>query len=115
MCGFETEMNVQFVSHMSLHVDKEQWMFSICCTACDFVTMEESEMKAHVTTKHAGNNNLCLSLCFLLLHHSHSSLNFSTDILADANSAGHQVGKILLLQTLLKWPKLVLGHACVVC
>ncbi|XP_053108200.1 zinc finger protein 827 isoform X3 [Hemicordylus capensis] len=54
VCGFETEMNVQFVSHMSLHVDKEQWMFSICCTACDFVTMEESEMKVHVTTKHAG-------------------------------------------------------------
>ncbi|XP_062991746.1 zinc finger protein 827 [Elgaria multicarinata webbii] len=54
VCGFETEMNVQFVSHMSLHVDKEQWMFSICCTACDFVTMEESEMKAHVAAKHAG-------------------------------------------------------------
>ncbi|XP_062836992.1 zinc finger protein 827 isoform X2 [Anolis carolinensis] len=54
VCGFETEMNVQFVSHMSLHVDKEQWMFSICCTACDFVTMEESEMKAHVATKHTG-------------------------------------------------------------
>ncbi|XP_066488732.1 zinc finger protein 827 isoform X2 [Tiliqua scincoides] len=54
VCGFETEMNVQFVSHMSLHVDKEQWMFSICCTACEFVTMEESEMKSHVTTKHAG-------------------------------------------------------------
>ncbi|XP_061440757.1 zinc finger protein 827 isoform X2 [Rhineura floridana] len=54
VCGFETEMNVQFVSHMSLHVDKEQWMFSICCTACDFVTMEESEMKTHVTTKHTG-------------------------------------------------------------
>nr|XP_014424842.1 zinc finger protein 827 isoform X3 [Pelodiscus sinensis] len=52
VCGFETEMNVQFVSHMSLHVDKEQWMFSICCTACDFVTMEESDMKAHVSTKH---------------------------------------------------------------
>lgn len=60
MCGFETELNVQFVSHMSLHVDKEQWMFSICCTACDFVTMEETEMKAHVATKHAGDN---LSLC----------------------------------------------------
>ncbi|KAH0616018.1 hypothetical protein JD844_026767, partial [Phrynosoma platyrhinos] len=54
VCGFETEMNVQFVSHMSLHVDKEQWMFSICCTACDFVTMEESDMKVHVATKHAG-------------------------------------------------------------
>ncbi|XP_026524567.1 zinc finger protein 827 isoform X1 [Notechis scutatus] len=60
VCGFETELNVQFVSHMSLHVDKEQWMFSICCTACDFVTMEEMEMKAHVANKHAGDN---LSLC----------------------------------------------------
>ncbi|XP_071411730.1 zinc finger protein 827 isoform X4 [Pithys albifrons albifrons] len=54
VCGFETEMNVQFVSHMSLHVDKEQWMFSICCTACDFVTMEEADMKAHVNNKHAA-------------------------------------------------------------
>ncbi|OXB58463.1 hypothetical protein ASZ78_015565 [Callipepla squamata] len=54
VCGFETEMNVQFVSHMSLHVDKEQWMFSICCTACDFVTMEEAEMKAHVSSKHTA-------------------------------------------------------------
>ncbi|XP_062429878.1 zinc finger protein 827 isoform X2 [Rhea pennata] len=52
VCGFETEMNVQFVSHMSLHVDKEQWMFSICCTACDFVTMEEADMKAHINNKH---------------------------------------------------------------
>lgn len=56
VCGFETELNVQFVSHMSLHVDKEQWMFSICCTACDFVTMEEAEMKAHIGTKHTGNH-----------------------------------------------------------
>ncbi|XP_063271428.1 zinc finger protein 827 isoform X3 [Prinia subflava] len=54
VCGFETEMNVQFVSHMSLHVDKEQWMFSICCTACDFVTMEEADMKAHVSNKHTA-------------------------------------------------------------
>lgn len=56
VCGFETEMNVQFVSHMSLHVDKEQWMFSICCTACDFVTMEEADMKAHVNNKHTGDD-----------------------------------------------------------
>lgn len=55
VCGFETELNVQFVSHMSLHVDKEQWMFSICCTACDFVTMEEAEIKTHIGTKHTGN------------------------------------------------------------
>ncbi|XP_031196250.1 zinc finger protein 827 isoform X1 [Mastomys coucha] len=56
VCGFETELNVQFVSHMSLHVDKEQWMFSICCTACDFVTMEEAEMKTHIGTKHTGDD-----------------------------------------------------------
>lgn len=56
VCGFETELNVQFVSHMSLHVDKEQWMFSICCTACDFVTMEEAEIKAHIGTKHTGDH-----------------------------------------------------------
>ncbi|XP_044537635.1 zinc finger protein 827-like [Gracilinanus agilis] len=52
VCGFETELNVQFVSHMSLHVDKEQWMFSICCTSCDFVTMEEADIKAHISAKH---------------------------------------------------------------
>lgn len=57
VCGFETELNVQFVSHMSLHVDKEQWMFSICCTACDFVTMEEAEIKAHIGTKHTGDHS----------------------------------------------------------
>ncbi|XP_051025271.1 zinc finger protein 827-like [Acomys russatus] len=56
VCGFETELNVQFVSHMSLHVDKEQWMFSICCTACDFVTMEEAEIKHHIGTKHTGDD-----------------------------------------------------------
>nr|XP_010595515.1 zinc finger protein 827 isoform X1 [Loxodonta africana] len=56
VCGFETELNVQFVSHMSLHVDKEQWMFSICCTTCDFVTMEEAEIKAHISTKHTGED-----------------------------------------------------------
>nr|XP_048306220.1 zinc finger protein 827 isoform X2 [Myodes glareolus] len=56
VCGFETELNVQFVSHMSLHVDKEQWMFSICCTACDFVTMEEAEIKNHIGTKHTGDD-----------------------------------------------------------
>lgn len=61
VCGFETELNVQFVSHMSLHVDKEQWMFSICCTACDFVTMEEAEIKAHIGTKHTGDLS-CRSL-----------------------------------------------------
>ncbi|KAM4809122.1 zinc finger protein 827 [Rhinophrynus dorsalis] len=54
VCGFETELNVQFVSHMSLHVDKEQWMYSICCSTCDFVTMEESDMRTHISTKHSG-------------------------------------------------------------
>ncbi|KAK2116282.1 hypothetical protein P7K49_006908 [Saguinus oedipus] len=57
VCGFETELNVQFVSHMSLHVDKEQWMFSICCTACDFVTMEEAEIKTHIGTKHTDDTS----------------------------------------------------------
>lgn len=60
VCGFETELNVQFVSHMSLHVDKEQWMFSICCTACDFVTMDEAEIKAHIDTKHTGDHSCLL-------------------------------------------------------
>ncbi|XP_041435490.1 zinc finger protein 827 isoform X2 [Xenopus laevis] len=56
VCGFETELNVQFVSHMSLHVDKEQWMYSICCSTCDFVTMEESDMRTHISAKHSGED-----------------------------------------------------------
>ncbi|XP_067897514.1 zinc finger protein 827 isoform X2 [Heterodontus francisci] len=64
VCGFETEVNLQFVSHMSLHVDKEQWMFSLCCCTCNFSCMDETEMKAHVDAAHAGEKiqmPLCLS------------------------------------------------------
>ncbi|XP_069782433.1 zinc finger protein 827 isoform X3 [Narcine bancroftii] len=53
VCGFETEVNLQFVSHMSLHVDKEQWMFSLCCNTCNFSCMDETEMKSHVCAAHA--------------------------------------------------------------
>ncbi|XP_045062292.1 zinc finger protein 827 isoform X3 [Coregonus clupeaformis] len=56
-CGFQTGLNAQFVSHMSLHVDKEQWMFSLCCSACDYVCVEESDMKTHVSQGHAGLNS----------------------------------------------------------
>ncbi|XP_043918166.1 zinc finger protein 827 [Protopterus annectens] len=61
VCGFETEQNFPFVSHMSLHVDKEQWMFSLCCSSCEFVTMEESEMKAHATTMHPAEKQNVIS------------------------------------------------------
>ncbi|KAM6972400.1 zinc finger protein 827 isoform 1-T1 [Aplochiton taeniatus] len=54
VCGFQTELNAQFVSHMSVHVDKEQWMFSLCCGACDYVCVEEGDMKSHVGAGHAG-------------------------------------------------------------
>nr|XP_040042255.1 LOW QUALITY PROTEIN: zinc finger protein 827 [Gasterosteus aculeatus aculeatus] len=54
VCDFQTEQNAQFVSHMSLHVDKEQWMFSLCCSVCDYVCMEENDMKSHISTGHAG-------------------------------------------------------------
>ncbi|MEQ2205286.1 hypothetical protein XENOCAPTIV_010417, partial [Xenoophorus captivus] len=57
VCGFHTELNAQFVSHMSRHVDKEQWMFSLCCSVCDYVCMEESDMKSHISTGHAGLNS----------------------------------------------------------
>lgn len=57
VCGFQTELNAQFVSHMSLHVDKEQWMFSLCCSVCDYVCMEESDMKNHISTGHAGRDS----------------------------------------------------------
>ncbi|XP_042194016.1 zinc finger protein 827 isoform X1 [Callorhinchus milii] len=55
VCGFETELNLQFVSHMSVHVDKEQWMFSLCCNTCNFACMEEMEMKAHVDAAHGDH------------------------------------------------------------
>uniref|UniRef100_A0A8C5A1X2 Zinc finger protein 827 n=1 Tax=Gadus morhua TaxID=8049 RepID=A0A8C5A1X2_GADMO len=54
VCGFQTELNAQFVSHMSLHVDREQWMFSLCCSVCDYVCVEENDMKNHVSAGHAG-------------------------------------------------------------
>ncbi|KAJ8000685.1 hypothetical protein DPEC_G00182920 [Dallia pectoralis] len=54
VCGFQTELNAQFVSHMSLHVDKEQWMYSLCCAICDYVCVEESNMKTHVSQGHTG-------------------------------------------------------------
>ncbi|XP_040927800.1 zinc finger protein 827 isoform X2 [Betta splendens] len=57
VCGFQTELNAQFVSHMSLHVDKEQWMFSLCCSVCDYVCMEENDMKNHISTGHTGLNS----------------------------------------------------------
>ncbi|XP_026886803.2 LOW QUALITY PROTEIN: zinc finger protein 827 [Electrophorus electricus] len=57
VCGFQTELNAQFVSHMSLHVDKEQWMFSLCCSLCEYVGVDETEIKAHINTEHAGLNS----------------------------------------------------------
>lgn len=63
VCDFQTELNAQFVSHMSLHVDKEQWMFSLCCSVCDYACMEESDMKNHISTGHAGRESLMI-LCF---------------------------------------------------
>uniref|UniRef100_A0A3P9A2K3 C2H2-type domain-containing protein n=1 Tax=Esox lucius TaxID=8010 RepID=A0A3P9A2K3_ESOLU len=57
VCGFQTELNAQFVSHMSLHVDKEQWMYSLCCAVCEYVCVEESNMKTHVSQGHAGLNS----------------------------------------------------------
>ncbi|XP_051993032.1 zinc finger protein 827-like [Xyrauchen texanus] len=57
VCGFQTELNAQFVSHMSLHVDKEQWMFSLCCSTCEFVGVDEAEMKAHISSGHTGLNS----------------------------------------------------------
>ncbi|XP_071024946.1 zinc finger protein 827-like isoform X1 [Oncorhynchus clarkii lewisi] len=56
-CGFQTGLNAQFVSHMSLHVDKEQWMFALCCSVCDYVCVEESDMKSHVSHGHTGLNS----------------------------------------------------------
>lgn len=60
VCDFQTELNAQFVSHMSLHVDKEQWMFSLCCSVCDYACMEETDMKNHISTGHAGTESLMI-------------------------------------------------------
>lgn len=64
VCDFQTELNAQFVSHMSLHVDKEQWMFSLCCSVCDFACMEEADMKNHISTGHAGTASTVVRTAF---------------------------------------------------
>uniref|UniRef100_A0A673I5Y9 Zinc finger protein 827-like n=1 Tax=Sinocyclocheilus rhinocerous TaxID=307959 RepID=A0A673I5Y9_9TELE len=61
VCGFQTEFNAQFVSHMSLHVDKEQWMFSLCCSTCEYVGVDETEMKAHISAGHTKSTSSSLS------------------------------------------------------
>ncbi len=67
VCGFQTEFNAQFVSHMSLHVDKEQWMFSLCCSICEYVGVDEAEMKAHISAGHAGKSSPFLDFTHYLL------------------------------------------------
>lgn len=67
VCGFQTELNAQFVSHMSLHVDKEQWMFSLCCSTCEYVGVDEAEMKAHISAGHAGKISPFLHFTHYLL------------------------------------------------
>ncbi|XP_062851342.1 zinc finger protein 827 isoform X1 [Trichomycterus rosablanca] len=57
VCGFQTELNAKFVSHMSVHVDKEQWMFSLCCNSCEYVGVDEAEMKTHINAEHTGLNS----------------------------------------------------------
>uniref|UniRef100_A0A673MGW9 C2H2-type domain-containing protein n=1 Tax=Sinocyclocheilus rhinocerous TaxID=307959 RepID=A0A673MGW9_9TELE len=67
VCGFQTEFNAQFVRHMSLHVDKEQWMFSLCCSTCEYVGVDEAEMKAHISAGHAGKISPFLHFTHYLL------------------------------------------------
>nr|DBA28989.1 TPA: hypothetical protein GDO54_009264 [Pyxicephalus adspersus] len=86
VCGFETELNVQFVSHMSLHVDKQQWMYSICCSACDFVTMEESDMRTHISTKHSGDERKTPSESISPSSSSLSALSDSANSKEDSDS-----------------------------
>ncbi|MEE6520773.1 hypothetical protein FKM82_018721 [Ascaphus truei] len=86
VCGFETELNVQFVSHMSLHVDKEQWMFSICCSTCDFITMEESDMRTHVSSKHSGEERKTLSESISPSSSSLSALSDSANSKEDSDT-----------------------------
>uniref|UniRef100_A0A3B4YA88 Zinc finger protein 827 n=1 Tax=Seriola lalandi dorsalis TaxID=1841481 RepID=A0A3B4YA88_SERLL len=80
VCGFQTELNAQFVSHMSLHVDKEQWMFSLCCSVCDYVCMEENDMKNHISTGHAGTDSSILIGGSLILSDSINDRSILSDM-----------------------------------
>ncbi|XP_029457784.1 LOW QUALITY PROTEIN: zinc finger protein 827 [Rhinatrema bivittatum] len=99
VCGFETQMNAQFVSHMSLHVDKEQWMFSLCCSSCDFISMEESDMKAHVSSMHSGEGRKTPSDSNSPSSSSLSALSDSANSKDDSDGAQkHQgFGNLLLI------------------
>nr|XP_033795976.1 zinc finger protein 827 isoform X2 [Geotrypetes seraphini] len=98
VCGFETQLNAQFVSHMSLHVDKEQWMFSLCCSSCDFTSTEESDMKAHVSSKHSGEGRKTPSDSNSPSSSSLSALSDSANSKDDSDGAPkHQVFSNLLL------------------
>ncbi|XP_030047533.1 zinc finger protein 827 [Microcaecilia unicolor] len=98
VCGFETQLNAQFVSHMSLHVDKEQWMFSLCCSSCDFTSMEESDMKAHINSKHSGEGRKTPSDSNSPSSSSLSALSDSANSKEDSDGAPkHQVFSNLVL------------------
>lgn len=36
-------------------------MFSLCCSACDYVCVEESDMKSHVSHGHTGRSSVVCS------------------------------------------------------
>ncbi|XP_072899051.1 zinc finger protein 827 isoform X4 [Hemitrygon akajei] len=85
VCGFETEVNLQFVSHMSLHVDKEQWMFSLCCNTCNFSCMDETEMKAHIHATHA-DDKVQTSSCHSPCSESKAATTFSSSSSSSSSS-----------------------------
>ncbi|XP_072112123.1 zinc finger protein 827 isoform X1 [Mobula birostris] len=85
VCGFETEVNLQFVSHMSLHVDKEQWMFSLCCNTCNFSCMDETEMKAHIHATHA-DDKVQTSSCHSPSSESKAATTFSSSSSSSSSS-----------------------------
>ncbi|XP_013771640.1 zinc finger Y-chromosomal protein-like isoform X2 [Pundamilia nyererei] len=54
VCGFETEGQALFQSHMTEHRQWEHRSFSLHCCVCDHSTNQEAEMRAHVCTHIQG-------------------------------------------------------------
>lgn len=48
VCGFETDGRGLFQGHMTEHRQWERDSFSLHCCACDHLTNQEAEMRAHV-------------------------------------------------------------------
>ncbi|XP_041841124.1 zinc finger protein 561-like [Melanotaenia boesemani] len=55
VCGFETEGQALFQSHMTEHRQWEHNSFTLHCCMCDLSTNQEAEMRAHMDTHIQGD------------------------------------------------------------